>query len=142
MKPSSSGPTDFGPKTFTRPSHTRTGLGQVLQVRGNPITWLFSCAGDCIPVPTRHRGEQGNPVNRMAQVSGDFLGFQPPLYQRGIATLPRGFEAAQATAQEVSEGLPSSADTTPVQREGSQCPPGFLQVTIGNRKVCKARFGR
>lgn len=90
-KPNAYTAEEFGPLTVTRPSLNRVGIGQALQLRGNPFTWLFSKAGECIPVARQRHGGQGNAGAVINLAQGGSLGVQPARYEGTISPLPRGY---------------------------------------------------
>lgn len=149
-----------GPQTRPRATYTKIGLGQVKQVRGNPVSWRIDCMGNCWPFLTLRGGRDEASQTLRTATAQNLRPRQTVLQSRGVLGVVEradgGGGAKQPfnvgpTAQTVSAPAitpdPALAPSTTSSDAGTPAPTqpcgdGLVYVPLaGGRFKCAVPWG-
>lgn len=145
-----------GPQTRPRATYTKIGIGQIKQVRGNPVSWGLDCLGNCWPFLSL-RGGQDEASQQLRLVTAQNLRpRQTVLRSRGVLGVveradgagsakqpPSAGSSAPSVAAPANDPAPSSPSLdTGAQEPVSPCGEGLVYVPLaGGRFKCAVPWG-
>lgn len=146
-----------GPETRPRATYTKTGIGQVKQVRGNPVSWGLDCMGNCWPFLTLRGGQDESSQQLRTAAAQNLRPKQTVLQSRGVLGIVERADGSGGAKQPFNVGSPAQSVTAPsndpapsapssddgTSTPSSPCGEGQVYVPLaGGRYKCAAPWGR
>jgi hypothetical protein len=134
-----------GPQTRPRATYTKIGIGQMKQIRGNPVSWGLDCMGNCWPILTLRGGQDEASRQLRIATAQNLRPKQTYLQSRGvIGVVERADDGGTRLANS-----PAAPTQVPIQdpvanptAPSSPCPSGKVYVPLaGGRYKCAEPWG-